>query len=346
MFKTRFKKPLQSAKRTLGHAYEARLPIAKAGLAAGLLLTTSSCTTTMPVSARAVPQPTKPVIALVLGGGGAKGLAHVGVIKVLEASGLKPDLIVGSSVGSLVGSLYASGMTADALTQLALTTSNEELTDFTIAHQGIIEGIKLRDFVNAQVKSRPIEKLPIRFAAVATENNTQQKTVFTSGNTGLVVQASCSVPGIFIAPRIPEKVGKKYIDGGVTSLVPVDTARALGADVIIAVDVMTDETVNNAKAEANNTDHQTAPNIWSLMEEGYTSTYASKGKYAQSQAEVNRAEVIIRPNVAHISSIDTSRRNEAIMAGEAAAAQSLPAIAEAIANAVAKPSTSAATVPN
>lgn len=327
----------RSTKRLFFHAYRSKMTLAKLGLSTGLLLTTSSCTTTMPVTSTAIPQPTKPVIALVLGGGGAKGLAHVGVIKVLEASGIKPDLIVGSSVGSLVGGLYASGMSADTLTQLALTTPNEALTDFTLAHQGIIEGVKLRRFVNAQVQGRPIESLPIRFAAVATDNNTKQKTVFTSGETGLIVQASCSVPGIFIAPRIPDKVGKKYIDGGVASLVPVDTARALGADVVIAVDVMSDETPSKAANGYNNTP-KSSPNIWSLMEQGYNSTYANKGKYTQSQAEVMRADVVIRPNVAHISSIDTSQRMDTIMAGEAAAAQSLPAIAEAIASAVAKPS--------
>jgi NTE family protein len=284
-------------------------------------------------------KPTKPVIALVLGGGGAKGFAHVGVIKALEARGIKPDLIVGSSVGSFVGSLYASGMTANHLEHLALTTTDNELTDFTLAYQGIIEGVKLKDFVNAQVGQRPIEALPIRFAAVATEKHTGKQAVFTSGNTGLIVQASCSVPNVFIAPRIPEQVGKKYVDGGVSSLVPVDAARALGADVVIAVDI-TDATPTS-KADGQR-------NIWSMMEQSYVAMQntakdgTAKGKYSQgglpvSQGEVNRADVIIRPKVAHISSVDTSRRSETITAGEKAANEKLAAIAEAIAKAAINP---------
>ena len=314
--------------------------VVKMGLSAGVLLMTTSCTTTSiydtPMQTL---KPTKPVIALVLGGGGAKGFAHVGVIKALEARGIKPDLIVGSSVGSFVGSLYASGMTANHLEHLALTTTDNELTDFTLAYQGIIEGVKLKDFVNAQVGQRPIEALPIRFAAVATEKHTGKQAVFTSGNTGLIVQASCSVPNVFIAPRIPEQVGKKYVDGGVSSLVPVDAARALGADVVIAVDI-TDATPTS-KADGQR-------NIWSMMEQSYVAMQntakdgTAKGKYSQgglpvSQGEVNRADVIIRPKVAHISSVDTSRRSETITAGEKAANEKLAAIAEAIAKAAINP---------
>jgi len=314
--------------------------VVKMGLSAGVLLMTTSCTTTSiydtPMQTL---KPTKPVIALVLGGGGAKGFAHVGVIKALEARGIKPDLIVGSSVGSFVGSLYASGMTANHLEHLALTTTDNELTDFTLAYQGIIEGVKLKDFVNAQVGQRPIEALPIRFAAVATEKHTGKQAVFTSGNTGLIVQASCSVPNVFIAPRIPEQVGKKYVDGGVSSLVPVDAARALGADVVIAVDI-TDAT-STSKADGQR-------NIWSMMEQSYVAMQntakdgTAKGKYSQgglpvSQGEVNRADVIIRPKVAHISSVDTSRRSETITAGEKAANEKLAAIAEAIAKAAINP---------
>ena len=310
--------------------------IAKVGLCTGLLLTTSSCTTTLPSYQTVLPvNPKKPVIALVLGGGGAKGFAHVGVIKTLEANGIKPDLIVGSSVGSFVGSLYASGMSADELERLALSTDDSELTDFTLAHQGIIEGIKLKDFVNAQVGNRPIEALPIRFAAIATEKHSGKKTVFTQGNTGLAVQASSSVPNIFIAPRIPEKVGIKYVDGGVSSLVPVDSARQLGADVIIAVDIMTP--ASNTSDTSHPTNNTSPRNIWSLIEQSYPTNNASNSKYAQTLAEVNRADVIIRPAVAHISSIDTTQRVDTIKAGEIATTKSLPAIAEAIAHAVTSP---------
>ncbi|MGI9340489.1 MAG: patatin-like phospholipase family protein, partial [Psychrobacter sp.] len=145
---------------------------------------------------------TSPSVALVLGGGGAKGFAHVGVIKALEANGIRPNLIVGTSVGSLVGSLYASGLTAAQLEQLALSTPDSELTDFTLSNQGFIEGIKLKNFINRHAGGQSIEDFPIGFAAVAAEKHTLKKAVFNKGDAGLAVQASCSVPNVFIAPRI------------------------------------------------------------------------------------------------------------------------------------------------
>ena len=190
-------------------------------------LSMSACQSLTPASETVTPINNQPKVALVLGGGGAKGFAHIGVIKALEENGITPTLVVGTSVGSLVGSLYASGYNAKQLERLALNTSDSELTDFTLSNQGFIEGIKLKNFINTKVSGRAIEDFPISFAAVAAEKHTLKKAVFSSGNAGLAVQASCSVPNIFIAPRIPEQVGKKYIDGGVVSLVPVDTALSL-----------------------------------------------------------------------------------------------------------------------
>lgn len=201
----------------------------------GLPISACSTLTSTTSSVSLSPEIKPPSVALVLGGGGAKGFAHVGVIKALEEQGITPTLIVGTSVGSLVGSLYASGYAPTQLEQLALTTTDSELTDFVLSNQGFIEGIKLKNFINNKVRGQAIEDFPIRFAAVAAEKHTLAKAVFTTGDAGLAVQASCSIPNIFIAPRIPETVGKKYIDGGVVSLVPVDTARNLGADIVIAL---------------------------------------------------------------------------------------------------------------
>ncbi|MGL5252838.1 MAG: patatin-like phospholipase family protein, partial [Moraxella sp.] len=148
----------------------------KAPLALTLLATSLiACTSTTAPSKTPIKSPTPPktpTVALVLGGGGAKGFAHVGVIKVLEQNGIKPDLIVGTSSGSLVGSLYASGKSARELEDIATHVSNDELLDYTLSKQGFIEGIKLQNWVNAQVGNRPIEALPIRFAAIATNLST------------------------------------------------------------------------------------------------------------------------------------------------------------------------------
>ncbi|WP_296204276.1 patatin-like phospholipase family protein [Psychrobacter sp. UBA3962] len=290
-------------------------------------------------------RPTAPVIALVLGGGGAKGYAHVGVIKALEANHITPNLVVGTSVGSFVGSIYASGKSAAELEAIAVTTADSELTDFTLSYQGIIEGQKLRSFVNTQVNNKPIQAFPICFAAVAAEKNSLKKAVFTEGEAGLIVQASSSVPNVFIAPRIPDpktsgQIGKKYIDGGVVSMVPVDAAKALGADLIIAVDLQAGNTSQTATASNKS--------IWSLIEQGYSgyrnnssAISNNSGPYTQNyeainNAEIARADVVIRPEVSNISSIITVNREQAIAAGVKATEQKLPAIKAAIAKAQAE----------
>ncbi len=286
----------------------------------------SACNTTPSAPTVLEPATKSPKVALVLGGGGARGFAHVGVIKALEDNGITPSIVVGTSVGSLVGSLYASGYNISKLEQLALTTPDSALTDFTLSNQGFIEGIKLKNFINSHVDGRPIEDFPIRFGAVAAEKNTLQKVVFTQGDAGLAVQASCSVPNIFIAPRIPQGVGKKYIDGGVVSLVPVDSARSLGADIVIAVDV----------AAAPSTQRNILPAItslssfWALLENNLTLS-AVDNKSASMRAERDRADIVIVPEVGHISSIDTSRRRELITAGNQATERQMAAIAQLIA---------------
>ncbi|WP_227674622.1 patatin-like phospholipase family protein [Psychrobacter jeotgali] len=273
----------------------------------------------------------QPNVALVLGGGGAKGFAHVGVIKALEENGITPTLVVGTSVGSLVGSLYASGYSAAQLENLALTTPDSELMDFTLSNQGFVEGIKLRNFINAKVGERSIEDFPIGFAAVAAEKQTLKKTVFTQGNAGLAVQASCSVPNIFIAPRIPEKVGKKYIDGGVVSLVPVDSAHDLGADIVIAVDV-TD--ANADKSSFNLASITSLTSFWGLLESRFASSSNSNATSSPTStiSERQRADIVITPSTGQISSLDTSQRRQLMTAGEQATTLQINAIKQLIAN--------------
>ena len=185
--------------------YQRHATLIRLSILSMLALPMSACSTLNPAttdSASLTKVIETPRVALVLGGGGAKGFAHVGVIKALEEQGITPTLIVGTSVGSLVGSLYASGYTPAQLERLAITTPDSELTDFVLSNQGFVEGIKLKNFINAKVGGQTIENFPIRFAAVAAEKHTLKKAVFTTGDAGLAVQASCSIPNIFIAPRI------------------------------------------------------------------------------------------------------------------------------------------------
>lgn len=164
----------------------------------------SGCVTQQTALKKIQPQPREPIIALALGGGGAKGFAHIGAIKVLESHGIKPKIVTGTSAGSFVGSIYASGKTPFEMQQIAIKLKESDLRDLTLSSKGILVGQKLQNYINTTINNQPIEQLPIRFAAVATRLDTGNKAEFIQGNTGLAVRASCSIPNIFI----PTKIGK------------------------------------------------------------------------------------------------------------------------------------------
>ncbi|MEO5676566.1 MAG: patatin-like phospholipase family protein [Usitatibacter sp.] len=181
-------------------------------------------------------------VALVLSGGSARGFAHAGVIKALEANGLRPDLVVGSSAGSLVGALYASGLTAaeveSALGRLDATVFADIAVPglaFLPSPLGIVRSDGVHRFVDQEVRRHHMEDFPIRFAAVATDLQTGEPQIFNAGDVGRAVSASSAVPGIITPPRIR---GRLYGDGQLSSPLPVSAARNLGARVVIAVDVI------------------------------------------------------------------------------------------------------------
>lgn len=189
----------------------------------------------VPRSAAIVPYKVqRPVLGLVLGAGGARGFAHVGVIKALEAAGLEADVVVGASSGALVASFYAAGIKAQALEAMALKLDDSEIFDFTLFGPGRVQGARLQQFVNRTLSGRMIESLEKPFAAVATNRDSGRMAVFNRGNTGLAVRASASVPTYFWPVVIH---GQSYVDGGVASRVPAALARDMGADVVVAVDI-------------------------------------------------------------------------------------------------------------
>ncbi len=259
----------------------------------------------------AVQPPPKPAkIALVLGAGASKGFAHVGVLKILETNKIPIHLIVGTSVGSVVGSFYASGLSAFDLQKLSFSVEQRDIVDLTLPDNGFIKGEKLEEFVNNTVKHTPMEKLRVPFFAVATEIQTGQETVFGRGNTGQAVRASCAIPGVFRPVKIGDKV---YVDGGVVSPVAVEAAKRLGAEVVIAVDI----SAGSERTPPGNT-------IETLLQ----SINIMYSKLAAIQLSL--ADVIIRPKVGHIGSADFSKRHEAILEGERAAAGVLPRILEIV----------------
>ncbi|QWT19459.1 patatin-like phospholipase family protein [Bacillus sp. NP157] len=248
----------------------------------------------------------KPRIGLALGGGAAKGFAHIGVIKMLEASGIHPDVVSGTSAGSVVGALYASGMDAFQLQETAFSLDEGRIRDVRFFSGGMVQGQKLQDYVNELVKQQPIEKLHTPFAAVATVLETGERAVFVKGNTGQAVRASSSIPGVFEPVEI---AGKHFVDGGVVSPVPVDAARQLGADIVIAVDI-------SARPDGSN-----PANMVGIVGQSIT----IMGRRLAEQ-ELGRADVVIRPKVGQIGPTDFDQKNIAILEGERAALAAIPAI--------------------
>ncbi|MDT0139990.1 patatin-like phospholipase family protein [Acidovorax sp. PRC11] len=257
------------------------------------------------------PQPAAIKVGIALGGGAAKGFAHIGVIKMLEANGFAPAVVAGTSAGSVVGALYASGMNAFELQEKAVALDEAKIRDLQLASGGLILGQKLEDYVNAQLRNQPIERLARPFAAVATRLEDGERTVFTRGNTGQAVRASSSIPGVFQ----PVAIGKvHFVDGGVVSPVPVDAARQLGADVVVAVDIS-----NRARGQA------PAGMLGTLGQ-----SIAIMGQKL-GQAELARADVVVRPQVLDIGAADFTQRASAILEGEKAALAAMPQIRERIA---------------
>jgi NTE family protein len=262
-----------------------------------------------PTPAPAIVPPLAPVklkIGLALGGGAAKGFAHIGVIKMLEASGIHPDVVAGTSAGSVVGALYASGMDAFALQQTAFGLDESKIRDVRLFSGGLVQGQALQDYVNRLVHNQSIEKLKIPFAAVATELETGKRTVFVRGNTGQAVRASSSIPGVFEPTEIR---GRHYVDGGVVAPIPVDAARQLGADFVIAVDI-------SARPDGSNP--QGMMNIVSQ-------SIDIMGQQLATQ-ETARADVVIRPRLGGIGPTDFEQKNQAILEGEKATLAAIPQI--------------------
>jgi NTE family protein len=189
---------------------------------------------------RFVPLLSAPQLVLVLGGGGPRGFAHIGVLKAFDAAGVKPDLIVGSSVGAVIGSIWASGMSATAIEKIALELEVSELLsvrELTLSRWGWFRGERLVQLINGHVQQRKIEQFPMRFVAVATDIPSGAAALFNAGNAGHAVHASSAIPGRIVPARINNKV---YVDGDLVSPVPIRVARRLGAKRVIAVDVSAD----------------------------------------------------------------------------------------------------------
>jgi NTE family protein len=258
------------------------------------------------------PEKPKPKIGLVLSGGASRGFAHIGVIKVLEASNIPIDIIVGTSAGSLTGAMYAYYADAAKLEKAAWGLTEDIAFDFSLPNilVGVVKGDKIVAFLNSRIPVKNIEQLKIPFAAVATDLVTGEKVIFNKGPISTAVRASISIPGVFK----PLVIGKKIlVDGGVVDNVPVDVARKLGADIVIAVDVSSPSYNPDIK------------NVIDVMMQTFNIMGNEISKY-----QIKDADVIIRPNVSSVGMIDFDKKTFLIFEGEKAARAALPKIHEAM----------------
>lgn len=253
-----------------------------------------------------------PKIGLALGGGAARGFAHIGVIQVLEEAGLRPSLVVGSSAGSVVAAFYASGKTGAQLQQIAETMEEATFADWTlpIFSRGMLRGEALARYVGMQVKGRLIESMPVPLGIVATDLNSGQGVLFRRGDTATAVRASSAVPALFQPVRI---AGRDYVDGGLVAPVPVRYARQMGGELIIAVDI-SDAPEGNPAGDT----------LQILLQ-----TFSIMGK-SINNFELREADVVVRPVLLGVSSADFGARRSAIEAGRVAMRAALPQLRAAL----------------
>jgi NTE family protein len=250
-----------------------------------------------------LPKPVAPIkIGLALGGGAARGFAHIGVIKALESQGIYPDIVVGTSVGSLVGALYAAGNTGFMLQKMALEMDEAAISDWSVPwfskSTGILKGEALQNYVNKTINNVPLEKLKKPFGAVATDLNTGLPILFQRGNVGVAVRASSAVPSVFQ----PVKIGQHmYVDGGLVSPVPVYFAHEMGANFVIAV---------NISSQPMGQDGGNSLDI--LLQ-----TFTIMGQRINYH-ELKQADIVIQPNLGSMKGNNFNGRNQAILAGEQA----------------------------
>ena len=266
----------------------------------------------VPVQAAAPkPPPRPPRIGLALGGGAARGFAHIGVIQVLEEAGIRPDLVVGTSAGSLVAALYASGKSGAELGLMADAMDETAITDWSFPGRGLIRGEALARFVRDNTGGRSIEQMRVPLGIVATDLDNGQAILFQLGDPGVAVRASSAVPAVFQPVRIGSR---EYVDGGLVAPVPVSFARQMGAELVIAVDIT--ELPDGAA---------TGDVMRILLQ-----TFSIMGR-SINRFELRDADVVLRPRLAGVSGADFAARKRSIQAGREAALAALPQLKARIA---------------
>jgi NTE family protein len=242
----------------------------------------------------------RPLIGLALGGGMARGCAHVGVLRELEKHDIPIDLIAGTSVGSLIGGAYASGLSPDQIEKMALTISWNDLGRVALSKLGFYNSERTEDYIRKNFPVAEFEKTRVPFGAVATDLQTGKMVIFTEGSLPLAIRASCAMP-IFYTPVMVN--GRMMVDGGLVGHIPASVTRLMGADIVIAVDV--------------NSQHLPIPpptHLFSVMSQALSVMGSTSVQYLYADADI-----VIRPQIDHVRPDDLSKAAEMIAAGEEAA---------------------------
>jgi NTE family protein len=282
------------------------------------LLALAACQTVPPPVVPNTPPPVKPPvprepprIGLALGGGAARGFAHIGVIQVLEEAGIRPSLVVGTSAGSLVAALYASGLNGKQLGDLALAMDESAITDWAYPGRGLLRGEALARYVREHTGAKPIEQMKLPLGIVATDLDSGAPILFQRGDTATAVRASSAVPAVFQPVRIGNR---EYVDGGLVSPVPVRFARQMGAELVVAVDITSPP------------DGQPTGDAMRML----LQTFSIMGRSINT-FELKEADLVLRPRLDGVSSADFTARKRAIQAGREAAQALLPQLRQRIA---------------
>jgi NTE family protein len=231
-------------------------------------------------------------IAWVLSSGGPRGFVHVGVLKALDELGCKPDMVVGGSVGALVGALYACGIRGATLERMALDLGITEMGRLAVTGEGRFAGTPIADLINRELKYQPIEKLPTQFAAVVIERTTRKPVLFNAGDSGVAVQASSAIEGLFTPVRVR---GVQYVDADLAVPMPVRLARTLGAVKVLAIDASAHE--------------DKAPEGAVRFREG------DLRKRALTEPDARAADITLHPNFGYYVSVTREFRERAIRGG-------------------------------
>jgi len=247
-------------------------------------------------------------VGLALGGGGARGIAHIGVLAELEAENVPVHLIAGTSAGSIIGALYAAGLTPEQMFALAQRTTWRDLVHVTLPRVGLVNADPMQALLNDLLGQRSIENLPLPFAAVACDLMTGKEVIITKGNIALAVRASCSIPGIFVPVPHGDHL---LVDGGLVNGVPVSVVRRMGAQVTIAV------RLNQGGAPA-----QHPHTIFGIL--------AQAAEIMQRSQQMMEPDVLIAPHIVNQSMADLHRAQAAYSAGRIATRAAMPDILEAL----------------